>query len=50
VTPVVGEGGGNVDAPGPMPGPGGTNLGWVVGYDELSCRVDGVSGKIKVRP
>jgi hypothetical protein len=42
VAPVVGEGGGDVKAPGPMTGPGGTNLGRVVGYDELSCRVDGV--------
>ncbi len=47
VAPVVGEGGGNVEAPGPMTGPRGTNLGWVVGYDELSCRVDGVGGEIK---
>ncbi len=47
VTPVMGEGRGNVKTPGPMTGPGGTNLGWVVGYYELSCRVDGVGGEIK---
>jgi hypothetical protein len=32
VAPVVGEGRGNIEAPGPMTGPGGTDLGWVVGY------------------
>ena len=47
MAPVVGEGGGNGDTSGPMTGPGGTNLGWVVGYDELSCRMDGVGGEIK---
>ncbi len=47
VAPVVGEGRGNIEAPGPMTGPGGTNLGWVVGYYELSYRVDGVDGEIK---
>ncbi len=44
----MGEGRDNVKAPGPMKtGPGGTNLRWVVGYYELSCRVDGVGGEIK---
>ncbi len=47
VAPVVGEGGGNVEAPGPITGPRGANLGWVVDYDELACRVDGVGGEIK---
>ncbi len=41
----MGEGG-NVEAPGPMTSPGGTSLGWVVGYNELSCRVDEVGGEI----
>ncbi len=41
MAPVVGEGGGNVEAPGPMTGPRGTNLGWVMGDDKLSCGVEG---------
>ncbi len=47
MAPVVSKGRDNVKAPGPMTGPGGTNQGWVVGHDELSCGVDGVGGEIK---
>jgi hypothetical protein len=47
MAPVVGKGRGNVKNPGPMTGPGCTDLGWVVCHNEFPCGVDGVGGEIK---